>query len=291
MIIFYIDDSGDPNPHHEPLLEGETPLFCLSAVALKSTDWRQYDRSLFGLKRTYFSSEITRYTAGGHGRRPEHYEVKGSDLFQPSHAGDRRRRNFAKRIIELCEEHSARSFAAIWRKDPSNPVDAQSIYTKSLQVLAERFHLYCEQCGDDGIMVADSRTRGLDLQVASSHLFYVFGHGTGRSLTRLVEAPMFADSVLSAGLQIADIIGGCLYGNYYQRRCRDVPGLFDRGRPVSLKMTLTGGRFFTRVPARNYEHCRQYWEQLQTLQFRRTDVAPPLPGALVPGYYGYREMM
>ena len=58
VILFYVDESGDTNPHHEPLLDGETPLFCLSAVALPADRWRDYDRSVFALKRTYFRAEM-----------------------------------------------------------------------------------------------------------------------------------------------------------------------------------------------------------------------------------------
>ena len=290
MILFYVDESGDTNPHHEPLLDGETPLFCLSAVALPADRWRDYDRSVFALKRTYFRAEMAAYVAAVPGRRPEHFEIKGNDLIKPSHAGDRRRQIYMRKVLALCTRLNTKFFCAIWRKDSINPTNPQAIYTRSLQVLAERFQFHCVASGDDGMIVADSRTRHLDLQVAASHLSYVFGHNTGRTLTRLMEAPMFADSALSAGLQIADVVGAAIFANYYQRRCAGVPGHFVGTRPANLHDIGTRAATIQRVPARNYNHCVGLWATLDQMQFRRTDVNPPTLGNVVLGYYGYREL-
>jgi hypothetical protein len=288
MLIFYVDESGDTNPHCEPLLEGQTPIFCLSAVALKASDWRVYDRDLWNLKRRYYGSELEQF-ARATGRRPEQYEIKGSDLIQPSHARNRRTHVFTDKILTLCQTYNARCFASVWRKDANRPTAPQSIYTRSLQALAERFHLYCEEAGDLdlGIVIVDSRTHGLNLQVATSHLSYVFGHYEGRGLTRLVEAPMFADSCLSAGLQIADVVGACLYGNYYQRRCSTVPGYIKGTRLATPKELQAGGTFPIRSPARDYAHCQRHWSRLDAFQWRRTNVSEVLPLVSV----GYRELM
>lgn len=215
MILFYVDDAGDPYLHHEPLLEGETPLFCLNAVALHSSRWRELDRALLNLKRTYFSPEMRAFEARHLDMRAEHYEIKGRDLFKPSNARNRRSRVFATKILHLAQTLDVRLLSAIWRKDPNNPVASLSMYTHSLQILAERFHYHCTQVGEQGIIVADARTRTLDFQVAAGHLSFLFGNPAGRNYTSLTEAPMFVDSVLSAGVQFADILGGCIFGYYY----------------------------------------------------------------------------
>ncbi len=285
MLIFYVDESGDTQPHHEPLLEGETPIFCLSAVGFAASAWRAYDRALWNLKRRYYARDMAQY-AKATGRRPESYEVKGRDLAQPSHARNRRAQNFIAKTLELCRAHNARCFSAMWRKDVHTPTNPQSIYTKSLQVLAERFHVYCEELGELGMVVVDSRTRGLDRQVATSHLSYVFGHDAGRSLTRLVEAPMFADSSLSAGLQIADIVGAALYGYYYQRRYPTLPGYSNGPRLATAQECAAGTGFPLRTPAHDYRHCQRYWGDLDFLQWRRNSAA----GMLADVKLGYREL-
>lgn len=292
MIIFYVDEAGNPHSHHEPLLQGETPLFCLSAVALHSSRWRELDRAILKLKQTYFSREMTAFAALRPDMRPEHYEVKGSELFRPSNARSRRCRVFAGKILNLCESLNVRLFSVIWRKDAANPAAPVSIYTHSLQVLAERFHHYCCQVGERGLIVGDARTRTLDFQVAAGHLSFIFGHPEGRTYTWLTEAPMFVDSVLSAGVQVADILGSCIYGNYYQLRCSGIAGLFAGPNPVSPREVATGASrpWVTRIPARNYKHCASHWQKLDALQFKRTDVLPPAPGRPALGFYGFREL-
>jgi hypothetical protein len=101
--------------------------------------------------------------------------------------------------------------------------------------------------------------KSLDFNVAGSYLSYIFGNVTGRSLTHLVEGPLFANSRLTAGLQIADNVAAALFANYYHYYCRNIPGAPD----------------YSHIPPK-------YWPRLGSLQFkskRRYD-----------GYfqYGYR---
>lgn len=116
----------------------------------------------------------------------------------------------------------------------------------ALQYLVERFQIFLEESGGDenGIMVIDSRMHNLDIEVAKSHLSFIHGHTTGKTLDRIIEAPMFADSRLTAGLQITDIIGSCTYANYYHKNSMFISG------------------------ALNYSHMASYWPQLSALEFK-----------------------
>ena len=55
---------------------------------------------------------------------------------------------------------------------------------------------------------------------------------------------MFANSKLTAGLQIIDIMGSSIYANFYQRNCMFVQG------------------------ALNYSHMGTYWPGLSSLEFQ-----------------------
>ena len=293
MILFYVDEAGDPNAHSDPLLEGETPLFCLTAVGIHSSKWRELDRALLTLKRTFYAPELTAFAVKYPSKRPENCEIKGGDVCKPSNARNRRNRMFAYQVLKLTEDIDARMFSVVWVKSNSSPVDPISMYTHSLQILAERFHFHCLSQNDSGLIVADSRTRNLDFTVASGHLSFLFGNPIGRTYTTLVEAPMFVDSSLSGGMQLADIVGGCLYGYYYQKNCAAIPGLYDGQSPLTRRQLSfnPNGPWRTATPARDYTHCRVYWPGLDRLQFRRSDVRPPRSGAPVPGFYGYREII
>jgi Protein of unknown function (DUF3800) len=235
MILCYVDEAGDPHPHQEPLFDGHTPLFCLTAVAVEAERWRDLDRALLGLKRTYFKPEMEAFATRNPGKRPEHFEVKGTYLCKPSNARMHRNRVFTLKILEILGKHRARLFAAIWRKDAANPSPPATIYNHSLQIVSERFHHHCSALGRKGLMIADSRTKALDFNVAAGHLSFLFGHHEGRTYTSIVEAPLFADSSLSAGVQYADIVGACVYGNYYQRRCAGIAGHSENGIPISAQ--------------------------------------------------------
>jgi hypothetical protein len=102
-------------------------------------------------------------------------------------------------------------------------------------VLAESFDIFLRESGVKGLIIIDSRMahvkqkQGIDYQVAHSYLSYIFGHKDGRQLTRLIEGPLFADSGLTAGLQIADVAAALIYGTEYAQRLCCKPGFAESG--------------------------------------------------------------
>lgn len=231
MFLFYVDESGSPSSHAEPLREGQTPIFVLAALAFHGNRWRDVDRAYLSLKSRFFSPEIG-------SRRPEQYEVKGTNLVGPHNRGSRRRHAFVRQVMQLCIDNQAKGFAVIFKKNSLNPVSANSMYTMALQYLAERFNCFLEETAQGfspgfqneetlGIIVADSRMNNLDLNVAISHLSFIFGNPIGQRCERLIEAPTFTFSQLSVGLQLTDIFASCIYARFYRRNCRGLPGGVD----------------------------------------------------------------
>ncbi len=85
---------------------------------------------------------------------------------------------------------------------------------------------------------------GLDGEVARSHMSYIFGHTTGRTFTNILEAPLFADSRLTVGLQLSDIFAANLYATHHNYYLRTLAGSPD------------------------YRHATAYWPALNRLQFK-----------------------
>ena len=87
---------------------------------------------------------------------------------------------------------------------------------------------------------------------------YVFGNETGRRFINILEAPLFADSRLTVGLQIVDIFASNLFSSHYHYYLRGISGGVD------------------------YSHMQVYWPLIDRLQFRSRQ--------LVDGYqvFGYR---
>lgn len=239
MYFFYVDEAGSPEGHHEPLLAGETPIFTLNSLCITSQNWKDLDRDYLRLKKRFFRKEI------GNGPA-EYFEIKGSELTRPGSRTNKRAHKFIENVFGLCTKHSATLFSIIFVKDPVTPTSKKSLYTMALQYLCERFQAFLEEGVDseDGIIIMDSRMHNVDLEVAQSHLSFIFGHATGRTCDKILEAPMFANSKLTAGLQVTDIMGSCIYTNFYQRNCMFVSG------------------------ALNYSHMAVYWPNLLALQFQ-----------------------
>ena len=73
---------------------------------------------------------------------------------------------------------------------------------------------------------------------------YIFGNETGRQFINILEAPLFADSRLTVGLQLVDIFASNLFSNHYYYYVRDVDGAID------------------------YSHMQQYWPMIDSIQFK-----------------------
>ena len=242
--VFYIDEAGSKDRYSIPIRPdgGETAIFCLFALALPLVDWRDFDREYLRLKRHFLKKEISESK-----RRSEHWEIKGNELCSPRNKDSQRNHAFLRRVFDLCDRYDATAFAVTFLKNHHNPMPSEARYCMGLQFLAERFNIFIAEDStyEHGLLIVDSRMKSLDFNVSVSYSSYIFGHDTGRSLTHLVESPLFADSRLTAGLQIADNVAGALFANHYDYYCRNMPGAPD------------------------YSHISpQYWLRLASLQFK-----------------------
>jgi hypothetical protein len=255
--IFYVDEGGSPLPHVEPLLSGQTPLITLGAVALPLARWREMDRGLLRLKRHYFPDLLAATTS-----RDEYFEIKGNELASPRNAKSERRHAYLDAVLAFIASLNGKCFGVSIVKSSANPTNATRIYTTALHILAESFHDYIAKTDDyeNGIVICDTR-KGMgakkDRQVAVSYLSYLFGHRQGKTFTSLVEAPLFADSKLTAGLQIADNFTSALYALTYAKKCAAVPG------------------------GHNYSHMLVHEQKVQLLEYRNVDK----------GMYGFRTIV
>lgn len=215
----YLDESGSNARHQLPVTSGQSPVFTLAGIALPIERWRSYDRAYLALKRQFFSAEIDQSS------KPDtRWEIKGSDLIAPRNSNSDRNKVFTYKVFDLVQDHGGKAFGCSFLKCPIEPVPKTSMYTKAVQIIDERFDIFLREQNDNGILILDSRMAhmkrgsGTDYTVAVSHLSYVFGNAHGRELKRIKEAPLFADSCLTAGLQIADIVAAQAYAYAYREK-------------------------------------------------------------------------
>jgi hypothetical protein len=248
--VFYIDEAGSFNAHHIPLRNGETPIFTLAAVAFPLEDWRERDRELLALKRHFFPDRMSRT-----GRRDEHIEIKGKELTAARNARSSRYREFLRRSLSMINDRNGCCFGVSFLKNHITPISPDSLYNHALQILVERFDMYIaeHEYFKGGILICDSRSSGLhgkdNINVVKSHMSFIFGHETGRTLLNILESPLFADSRLCAGLQFADILASVLFTNNYQYHLNRDP---ERIIPGAV----------------HYPHIAQYWPIAKSLEFK-----------------------
>lgn len=246
----YVDESGSPERLDLPVAKGQTPVFTLAGVALPLDRWRDYDRDYLRLKTQFFRKEIDQSSKTHHT-----WEVKGNYLFAPRNAGSDRNSVFSHRVLDLIQHYNGAIIAVSFIKDHKRNTSAKSLYTKGLQILSERFDIFLRENNSRGIMIVDSRMahmnpgQGVDYTVAQSYLSFVFGNEEGQQLKRLSEAPLFADSAITAGIQIADIVAALVYANNYQ-----------------LKISPEGGDPSQGIL--DYRHVRRFWPRLNETQFQ-----------------------
>ena len=242
--VVYIDEAGSPHGYRIPIDASTTPIFTLAAVAFPLWEWRARDRAFLSLKRLFFPDLLSKTS-----KRHEEYEIKGRDIASPHNKTSRRRHAFNRRVLSFISQNAGCCFGITFLKNPLHQASHKSIYTQAFQILTERISLFVTEHSaySNAILICDSRMKdiaGVDISVVRSHMSYIFGHETGRTFLNILEAPLFADSRLTVGLQIADIFASNLFTNHYHYHCSTVEG------------------------AINYSHMQIYWSQLDHLEFK-----------------------
>lgn len=135
-------------------------------------------------------------------------EIKGSELRKNACLSNRQERHifgFLNGILDICEDIEAKIVARVWIKGIAQPIDGTAVYTSSIQAICNYFHDYLARENDLGVVIADSRVKSLNSQVAHSIFTQKF-KSSGDLYDRIIELPTFAHSDNHAGLQIADFI-------------------------------------------------------------------------------------
>jgi len=204
MKICFVDESGD-EADLPAAASNIQPTLVISGVILDYTKLHQATAKLIKLKERFFP----------HTARTGHQylaaileEIKGSELRKVACESSKKRRHafgFLNGIVDICEELDAKIVGRVWIKGIAQPCDGMAVYTSSIQAICAYFHDYLARENDLGLIIADSRVKRLNSQVAHSIFTQKF-KSSGDLYDRIIELPTFAHSDNHAGLQIADFI-------------------------------------------------------------------------------------
>jgi hypothetical protein len=209
--FLFIDESGNANA--DASKTAKSP-FVLGGIAIPADIWHDIDRELSAIKARYKVVDELKFSAFG---KPP--GLGGA----VSHLGYEQR---ASLRVELCQVIARRnsiviiaaiSTAAQYALHGWYRKEQDGIYIGGLKVLSERFQYYLQDLSRatgsnyTGVLVCDARSRKGDqaLREAFADLKKP-GMAYTSNYDRIVEGLFLAESHLSMGLQLADIVAGAI---------------------------------------------------------------------------------
>ena len=218
MYVCYIDEAGCTGELDGPG-SAVQPAFVLNGVFVPARRLESLTRGWIQLKQVYFPNRLP------HGSSIHDWmiaEVKGSDIRRMARGSTRNERRFAHQVVgsalNLLERNGASVVGRVFVKPIPGAFDGTAVYTSSVQFVCRSFQLFLQQNDDVGIVIADSRNKGKNTNVAHS-IFTQRYAAAGDPYDRIIEMPTFGHSDNHAGLQLADIFCSTLLFPIAVQRC------------------------------------------------------------------------
>lgn len=198
MLVF-IDESGFPHPKDST----QNPV--LAAVCFPENAHRNLSRNLYSIKRRFFNN-------------PER-ELKAKELLRPYiFEKTNRRRELVECIFELIRDSHLTVFAMIMEHPSRLPETTEGHIPIQYRFLLERIHLFMNS--DNGpnnmaILVFDGDgTTFIPGGLGPGISRYLFRSREGQNWSNILDTPFFVDSSITPGIQLTDLIAGCI--RHYQ---------------------------------------------------------------------------
>jgi hypothetical protein len=117
----------------------------------------------------------------------------------------------AEGIIQLLSDHGARLFASAIPRLPKPTQQPDDLLRKDLVFLLERFFYFLEGQKETGLLIMDGSEKQADRKLARRLERYFTETMTGRQRAHwVVPVPMFVESDMAYGIQVADLCIYCL---------------------------------------------------------------------------------
>lgn len=195
MLVF-VDESEWPRP----LTPGGYTVW--AGVAVRADQQREFFREIFNLERKFWKVE-----------EPYEFEIKGRLLLSKKALTSPKKREFVEETLSLCKMNQVVSFA-VGLRYPATAI-MEGFEPNTFQVissLCERVETMMEEQHQGGIAVIafDSQEDKKDKERALEFGNYVYGTAPGRGMTHVVSTPLFTSSLVTKGIQIADLFAYAL---------------------------------------------------------------------------------
>lgn len=216
MYFFYIDESGEKNP----AVKKDEP-FVLIALSLHEYQWKKFEHRINKLKidlltKIYREKNLKLELADA--------EVRSSDVRIPANKNKHiflrelnpeELKDLTDLYYKTIEDCHMNIFATVIDKSCIDEYfDIEKMIKKSYEFLLERTENFLsnDHPNQKAMFIFDNTSKQLNKSIAMKHSYFLReGTSVGIRLNHIVEMPLFVESYLSNGVQLADL---CAYNIY-----------------------------------------------------------------------------
>ena len=218
MLVF-VDESEWPRP--------ATPggYTVWAAIGVHSERQREFFREVFNLEKKFWKSD-----------EPYDFEIKGRLLLSRRGMTSPKKKEFVEEILSLCKSGDVVAFAVGLRYPQTAAMEGVEPDTfRVISALCERVETMMDEQRPDetAVMVFDSQEDNKDRARALEFGNYTYGTPVGRGMTHVVSTPLFVSSLVTKGVQVADLFAYALAQQNMGRS--DVNPFCDRIRELEWK--------------------------------------------------------
>lgn len=257
-MLVYIDESGHPRP-----TDGSSRPVLLAAC-IQEKDAGRLARALYSMKATYLAPLTL-------GRREQ--EGKGVD-FLNRHALIRtpEKRTYIEALFDFIRDFDLTVFAMVMER-PLRPLyEHETFLQPHFRWLLERIERFMERehPAHYALPIFDNQDPRNDRKLSVCFGHFMARSQAGRAMQHIVPSPLFVDSSLTPGIQIADMCAYILRLSYEHNLFQD--------RSVGDPYLSTIKRFATIVQSKTINYAKEdggSWYGITTVSASRFAYDPP----------------
>jgi len=200
-MLFFVDESYKQSNHHNPKTT-------LAGVMVREEAMRSLDTDLFNLKKRFLKIE-----------EPWEKELKGRKLLSRRDIESPRNREFVEELLSVCRLHGVVPFAVV-QDGRATLVGQPDLLPWLYRGILWRADTYLRENYPErmAVVIFDRIDRETSKKIAISFNNFMFKHRWGQGYTNVMVTPLFANSEITPGLQIADVVAYCVNERYAGRR-------------------------------------------------------------------------
>lgn len=203
MLVF-VDESGHPIPT-DPTIR---PI--LLAVCINEIDIHELTLKINKIKLDVYGKDDV--------------EIKATNLIRSKTLDPRFTNNklFVDKLIDLINSFNIKVFAIIMERPDFTPYTEEGMLHKQYYHLLRRIEFFCEKYDYPmALTIFDEQDRKEDEKIAIAFNNYLYKTSLGKSFKKILEVPLFANSKVTPGIQIADLMAGIIR-HYYERNLNKI---------------------------------------------------------------------